>query len=64
MAPTVNRNEDKNGIELSFTEKPSESVRNFLKKVIKARWHWKKKIWYCKYSQERMKLIEQALCSG
>lgn len=47
----VNFNEDKNGIELSFTEKPSQEVREILKSN-GLRYSKFNKLWYCKDTKE------------
>lgn len=50
-------NEEKNGIELSFTDKPSEEVRAELK-ANGFRWHRVNKVWYAKDTEERREFIK------
>ena len=57
----ISKNESKNGIEIRFSAKPEPEILGFLKGTIKARWHWKKKIWYCKYTAEKMNQLEGLL---
>jgi len=54
---TVNFNDEKNGIELSFTGKPSEEVRKQLKDN-GFRWHRVNKIWYTKDTEEKRGFVE------
>ena len=42
---TISSNDYFKSIEISFTEKPSENVRNILK-ALRFRWHYTKKVWY------------------
>lgn len=42
---TITKNPDYNSLEISFTEKPTEEVRNALK-ALKYRWHSVKHVWY------------------
>lgn len=42
---TITNNDYFKSIEISFTEKPSENVRNILK-ALRFRWHYTKKVWY------------------
>lgn len=42
---TITNNDYFKSIEISFTEKPSEDVRNILK-ALRFRWHYTKKVWY------------------
>lgn len=53
----VKFNEEKNGIELYFNNKPSEEVRNKLK-ANKFRWSRNNKCWYCKDTEESRKFIK------
>lgn len=55
-------NEELNGIEITFEEKPSEEIRNALK-ASRFRWHKVKKIWYAKNTPERLDLVE-SLAAG
>lgn len=45
MEYTITKNEQYNSIEIAFSGKPSESVRDALK-ALKFRWHGQKKVWY------------------
>ena len=51
-----------NGIEISFVEKPAEAIRDAMKEA-GFRWHRQKKLWYAKKTAERMALA-QKLSSG
>lgn len=51
-------NEEHNGIEISFNEKPGDIVRDELKKQ-GFRWHNVKKVWYAKNTTERLDLAER-----
>lgn len=42
---TITNNDYFKSVEISFTEKPSEDVRNILK-ALRFRWHYTKKVWY------------------
>ena len=42
---TITNNDYFKSIEISFTEKPSEQIRNILK-ALRFRWHYTKKVWY------------------
>lgn len=42
---TITNNDYFKSIEISFTEKPSDDVRNILK-ALRFRWHYTKKVWY------------------
>ena len=48
-------NDQFNGIEISFEEKPSAEIREAMKNL-GFRWHGVKKLWYAKKSDERMAL--------
>lgn len=60
LTATMNLNTQKNGIELSFSEKPSEAIRNSLK-AIGFRWSGKMGIWWAKQTEERLTLANE-LC--
>lgn len=45
MDYTINRNEAFKSLEISFTGKPSEAVRDALK-ALRFRWHGKRRVWY------------------
>ena len=51
-------NEEHNGIEISFSEKPGDIIRDELKKL-GSRWHNVKKVWYAKNNAERLELAER-----
>ena len=59
--PLITRNEQRQGIEIKFPGKPGRDVLDFLKHTLRARWHFKKKIWYCKYTEARMALLRAKL---
>ena len=42
---SITNNDYFKSIEISFTEKPSDDVRNILK-ALRFRWHYTKKVWY------------------
>lgn len=50
MTYTISKNSEFNSIEITFENKPSEAIRNALKKL-RFRWHSIKKVWYG-YSDE------------
>ena len=54
MEYTISRNEQYHSTEISFSEKPSESIRNALK-ALKFRWHGVKKVWYGYADEETVK---------
>lgn len=58
---TYTLNEDKNGIEVKFSDKPSEEVRQELKEN-GFRWSKYQKIWYAKQSPERIDFVNK-LCN-
>ncbi len=51
MSISYKLNQDKNGVEIKFTEKPSEKVRNRLKEL-GFRWSNYNGVWYAKQSEE------------
>ena len=51
-------NEEHNGVEISFTEKPGDIIRDELKKQ-GFRWHSAKKVWYAKKTAQRVQLAER-----
>ncbi|MFA1510036.1 hypothetical protein ACDN41_12470 [Priestia aryabhattai] len=55
---TYKLNEERNGVEIYFTEKPSEEVRELLK-VNKFRWSRYNKCWYAKQSDKTIELAKQ-----
>ncbi|MED4883866.1 hypothetical protein [Bacillus smithii] len=55
---TYQLNEEKNGVELYFSVKPSEEIRNVLK-AHGFRWSRNKKCWYAKQSEETTSLAKQ-----
>lgn len=57
MNITVNLNNEKNGIELIFEEKPSAATLEEIK-ARGFRWHRVKKLWYAKQTADRLKFVE------
>jgi hypothetical protein len=57
LTVTMQLNEEKNGVELYFSGKPSEEVRSRLK-ANGFRWARKNKCWYAKQSEETLQLAE------
>lgn len=55
---TMIKNAEKQGIELYFTEKPDEQIRETLK-AAGYRWHNVKKCWYAKESAETLAAAEK-----
>ena len=55
-------NEEHNGIEIKFNEKPSTEVRAQLK-ALKFRWHQTKGLWYAKQSEQTLALAK-SLCEA
>lgn len=51
-------NEERNGIEISFSDKPGDIIRDELKKQ-GFRWHKMKKVWYAKNTEKRLELVER-----
>lgn len=45
MEYTITKNPDFNSLEITFTEKPTEEIRNALK-ALKYRWHGVRRVWY------------------
>ncbi|MGG3987473.1 hypothetical protein [Bacillus smithii] len=58
VTATYRLNEEKNGVELYFSGKPSEEIRNVLK-AHGFRWSRNKKCWYAKQSDETISLAKQ-----
>lgn len=57
---TITKNQMFNSLEISFSEKPSEKIRNVLK-ANKFRWHAVKSVWYGYADEDAIrKAIEQA----
>lgn len=56
------KNEEKNGIEIYFSNKPEEAILSKLKEG-KWRWHRTKMCWYNRYSPENEDLAKR-LCNG
>ena len=61
MTTTMNLNAAKNGIELTFSEKPEDAIRTALKDL-GFRWSNKMGIWWAKQTPERLALAE-SLCT-
>ena len=60
MTYNINRNENYNSLEISFTEKPSDTTREALK-ALKFRWHNQKKVWYGRAAEaELLKALGEA----
>jgi hypothetical protein len=58
MFATYDRNDEKNGIEISFTAKPDAATLEALKSA-GFRWHRERRIWYAKQTAERLALAAQ-----
>ena len=58
MLATISINQEHNGIEVIFDGKPSDQVRDRLKKA-GYRWHKVKKLWYARQTEARLKLAEE-----
>lgn len=58
MLATFSINQECNGIEVTFDGKPSDQVRDRLKKA-GYRWHKVKKLWYARQTEARLKLAEE-----
>ena len=54
---TVRRNEAKNGIEIKFPDKPSDEIRTRLKSR-GFRYSRRQKIWYTRFSEDKLKFAE------
>ena len=57
---TYTLNQEHNGIEINFTEKPTEAVRGTLK-TFGFRWHATKKVWYAKNTKERLEFAKNMI---
>lgn len=55
---TMAINNEFNGIELTFAEKPAEAIREAMKEA-GFRWHRQKKLWYAKNTEARMALAKK-----
>lgn len=51
-------NDEHNGIEITFSEKPGDIIRNEMKRL-GFRWHSVKKVWYAKNRADRLALAER-----
>ena len=61
---TITTNAAYNSIEISFTTKPSDAIRDALK-ALKFRWHGVKKVWYGYTTEEEARAaIESASADG
>lgn len=60
---TYSLNKEKNGVEIYFTEKPSEEVRETLK-ANKFRWSRTNKYWYAKQTEDTISLAKQLAGDG
>ena len=63
MTYTITTNAEHNGIEITFTAKPSEAVREALK-ALKFRWHGVKKLWYGRAAAETVKAAIESAEAG
>jgi hypothetical protein len=57
MTITVQENTERKGIEIIFTQKPAEDIRDEMKQL-GFRWHRAKKLWYAKETSERRTFAE------
>lgn len=55
---TVSYNQELNGIEISFQNKPGANIRDALK-AAGFRWHNAKKLWYAKSTADRLELVDR-----
>ena len=62
MVATMILNNEVDGIEITFSEKPAQNILNALKSH-GFRWHNKKKIWYAKNTPEHLE-VAQAITDG
>lgn len=62
MLATYSINNELNGIEVIFSEKPGEEIRDNLKRN-GFRWHRQKKLWYAKNNENRLDYIK-TICKG
>ncbi len=62
-ATTVRRNEALNGVEVTFGSKPSEEVRAALKER-GFRWSVRQRLWYARYTPERLAWAQQLAAGG
>lgn len=62
MNATITLNNELNGIEITFPEKPLQNVLATLKQN-GFRWHKQKKVWYAKNTPERLE-VAQAIADG
>jgi len=53
---TITRNEEKNGIEISFPEKPDSVILGWLK-ANGFRWSQRAKVWYKKYTDQDFETV-------
>lgn len=58
MLATYERNDEHNGIEIKFTEKPDAATLDTLK-AEGFRWHKARRVWYAKQTAERLTLAQQ-----
>lgn len=58
MSYTITRNPAFNSLEITFTEKPAEAIRDALK-ALKFRWHNVKKVWYGYTTEEAARASHQ-----
>lgn len=60
---TVTYNQELNGIEISFQDKPGADIRDALK-AAGFRWHNAKKLWYAKSTADRLELADRLTGQG
>lgn len=63
MNATITLNQEHNGIEIKFPEKPNRATLDTLKSL-GFRWHRQKALWYAKNTTERMEQIENLISSA
>lgn len=60
---TINKNHEFNSLEISFSGKPSEAIRDTLK-ALRFRWHGVKKVWYGYQDEETVKQALENASTG
>jgi hypothetical protein len=58
VSVTIRHNEERNGIEIEFTEKPSVDILNALRSS-GFRWHRQNRYWYAKRTKQVMALVDE-----
>ena len=59
---TLHLNEELNGIELIFQQKPSNEILDLLRKERLYRWHPVKKLWYAKNTERAKEVAKDIIC--